>query len=198
MKYKILFMTILILILTGSSYAMDLTGKWIMTAPRPNGAIHQTITLKTGEDITSGPAKGNRRLTGTIETPFGPFDVFGEIAGDEIFFCSYQHYKPDGMSLHLWYGQIVSENEIKFQQSFASTGQSMEPPTEGPGAGGAPQGTGTIPNMDPEWEGRGNEYVGKYSAYRTTVENASLPSSRPGGAPQGGAPQGGHAPPAQR
>lgn len=212
MKYKIALLTVFAVLMTGTAWAVDITGKWIMTAPRPNGAIHQTFTLNAGEMITSGPATGNQRLTGTIETPFGPFDIFGEIADDEIFFCSYQHYKPDGMSLHLWYGQIVNENEIKFQQSFGSTGQSMGPPAEGRGEegpqaegrgeGGQPQGTGSVPNMDPEWEGRGNEYVGKYTAYRTTVENASLPRSRPGGgAPSdaaGGAPSGGQAPPAQR
>lgn len=211
MRHKVALLTVLVVLFTGTAWAVDITGKWIMTAPRPNGAIHQTFILKAGEEITSGPAKGNQRLTGTIETPFGPFDIFGEIAGDDVFFCSYQHYKPDGMSLHLWYGQIVNENEIKFQQSFGSTGQSMGlpaedrgeggPPTEGRGEGGQLQGTGSVPNMDPEWEGRGNEYVGKYTAYRTTVENASLPRNRPAGPPPdvaaGGSP-GGQAPPAQR
>lgn len=193
-----------VLVLAPQAGVADITGKWIMTAPRPNGAIHQTFNLSVGEEITSGPATGNHRLTGSIETPFGPFPVFGEVAGDSVFFASYQHYKPDGMSLHLWQGAIISDNEIRFEQSFQAmngAGQAAPPGAQGgppgaqggqPGGQGGPAGaqggppqqpTGTVPNMDPDWVGRGDQFVGKYTAYKTSLENPSLPRRPPPGRP---------------
>jgi len=169
--------------------ATDVTGKWIMTAPRPNGAIHQTINLAVGEEIDSGPARGNYRLTGSIETPFGPFPVFGEVAGEYLFFGSYQHYKPDGMSLHLWQGRIVGENEIQFEQSFEpmnGPGQNAPPggnPPGGPQGAAPPQPPGNVPNMDPDWEGRGEQFVGRYTAFRTSLDNPSLPRRPPPSGP---------------
>ena len=46
MSHKILFMAILALMLTALANAADITGKWVMTTPRPNGAIHQTMIFR--------------------------------------------------------------------------------------------------------------------------------------------------------
>jgi hypothetical protein len=179
------------LVLAPQMSVADITGKWIMTAPRPNGAIHQTFNLEVGEEIASGPATGNFHLTGSIETPFGPFPVFGEVSDDTVYFVSLQHYKPDGMSLHIWQGTVVNDNEIRFEQSFApmnGPGGRNAPPgaQDGPpgSQGGAPQ-QPTVPNMDPDWEGRGDQFVSMYTAYKTSLENPSLPRRPP---PGGGRP----------
>ena len=192
MKVSSVVLAFAALVLLPQASSADITGKWIMTAPRPNGAIHQTFTVSVGEEIASGPATGNYRLSGSIETPFGPFPIFGEVSGDSVYFASYQHYKPDGMSLHLWQGKIISDNEIRFEQSFQAmngVGQSGPPGEQGGQAGpqgGPPQlATGNVPNMDPDWVGRGDQYVGKYTAYKTSLENASLPRRPP---PGGGRP----------
>lgn len=193
MKSKLLttMMAFASLVLLPQLGVADITGKWIMTAPRPNGAIHQTFDLAVGEEITSGPATGNYRLSGSIQTPFGPFPVFGEVSDNSVYFVSLQHYKPDGMSLHIWQGTIISDNEIRFEQSFApmnGAGQGTGGATQGGPPPGAPQGGGqpsSVPNMDPDWEGRGDQFVGKYTAYKTSLENPSLPRRPP---PGGGRP----------
>ncbi|MEJ2111675.1 MAG: hypothetical protein P8Z37_17550 [Acidobacteriota bacterium] len=114
MKSKwIMFGLIGLLILPGSLWATDISGKWKAEAPGGQGNVELTLTFKVD---------GNK-LTGTLDNPeAGPADIKeGKIEGENVSF--HLDRNVNGMEMKIiWKGRITGEDEIKFKRTWEMSG----------------------------------------------------------------------------
>jgi hypothetical protein len=133
MKTKTVLVGMLVLLaLTASAWAADVTGKWVAQMQGPGGTPSET-TFVFKADGTA--------LTGTMTSSRGETTISeGKVSGDEISFVTVTKRGENEMKF-TWKGK-VSGDEIKFTREFQmpAGGFGGPPGGGGPGAGGPPAG----------------------------------------------------------
>jgi len=127
MKSKILLIgTVIVLGLVGTTWAADVTGKWVAQIEGRQGTQENTFIF----------AVDGTKLTGTMSSPRGENEITeGKVEGDEISFIVVRSFGDNEMKL-LYKGK-VSGDEITFTREFQG-GMMGGPP--GGGMGGPPGG----------------------------------------------------------
>ncbi len=116
-RYAVLFVFacfVLLAMPADAAETVDISGKWVSTAPRTSSALQQTMTFEiTGPNIRNNGSK----IEGTLELPFGKFDLMGDIVGDKVYLVDLENYSPD-FTANYWFGRVVSDHEIVFTHRF--------------------------------------------------------------------------------